>query len=191
MSDGSGQGNPFGEVAGGILDSSFVQGLLNNADLNQLAEQLNMADPSNQAYAAWCKEFAQQKLDGTESIWNAPNDVVTFRERVTSQPGYGVQWFWADVIGRIDRNGRIKADPNTDNGAGGKGKSKDLDGGFVMVWPWEPGAMQAAAWYHWAIWLGCLALICVILLVWIPRLFKRRKYRRPKWLRRKQKGSIR
>lgn len=187
-----------GSVADGLLaDQGGLQGVLSNADLNQMAEQLNMSDPSNIAYAAWCKEYAPDKIDGTSSIWNAPGDVNTFRERVTALPGYGDTWFWGDVIGKIDGNYQVKVNTsgNTGGGAGGSGGgggAKGLDGKFIMLWPWERGAFKAASWYHWVMWAAMLVLLGFLIFRWIPRMFRKRKsWKRPKWMRMKSQGSIR
>lgn len=169
-----------------VLDNNGgISGLLSGADLNQMAEQLDMSDPSNVAYAAWCKEYAPEKVDGTQSIWDAPGDVYTFRNAVTSLPGYGVNWYWKDVIGKIDGNYQLKV--STTGSAGTGGSKKDLSGGKVFVWPWEPGALRAAAWWMWLVWL--LIPTSVILIGWLLFRKRKKKWRRPKWMRRKQRAK--
>lgn len=175
-------------IVGALADGAFAEqgglsGLLSGADLNQMAEQLDMSDPSNVAFAAWAKEYAPEKVDGTQSIWDAPNDVYTFRNAVTSLPGYGVSWYWKDVIGKIDGNYQLKV---ATSGSSGGGTQKDLSGGKVFVWPWEPGAFKAAAWWMWLVWLAIpTALILVLWLIFRKKKWK--KWRKPKWMRRRQR----
>jgi len=75
-------------------------GIFSGDDKNQFEEQLDMSDPSNQAYEAWCKEFAPEKISGASSIWDAPKSIYQFREGVQIPIGHT----WAMYIGKINED---------------------------------------------------------------------------------------
>lgn len=182
----------IGQAADGALsEQGGLAGLLSGADLNQMAEQLDMSDPSSLAYVAWCKEYYPEKVDGTSSIWNPPGDVNTFRQAVTALPGYGVDWYWKDVIGRIDQNMGIKVTAGTGGagGAGGAGGTKALTGGKVWVWPWEPDAFKVAPWWMIAVWFA-IPVAVLVALWWMFGRKRRKRGKRRSWRRMNRRKSF-
>jgi len=168
MNTQSGQGGAEASNTEGMVDAgiSILESLLEQYSLDddQFNEQLNMSDPSNQAYLAWCAEFARDKVRGASSVWDGNDSVYKFRDGVARWRG---SMPWEEVIGNVDRafNWRDPVSTATTGGGGGNTRRGEVPP-FLMIWPWESGAIQAATWKHWAIWFALCGLIAWVAL-WV------------------------
>lgn len=155
-----------GGVTGSIAPAitGLLDGILNQNDVNQFAEQLNMGDPSNLAYVAWAKEFAPQIASGAASLWDGPQSITTFR--ATASIPFGGDW--SRYIGKFGADMKLR--PET--AAPGAGGVTWTEGDQNQP---QPPKKDNTAWYVVA------AVAGTGLLVWIVYMFRGNGKRRRRW----------
>ena len=181
-------GNNDMSGGGGGMGGGLLAGLGNSIPGGGLIEWGSgvLSDLLNGGPSSWCTDAlhdwwtAYGYSDASDALAGARSSEAGYLEAYA-------QWLaaknWPPKSGdpygtmlttRIAQINAMSGGDSSSNGGGGSQLIDTKDKAFVWFWPWTPGAMKQARWYHWCLWIG----VPILALVGLWMAFKPNKYKK-------------